>query len=629
MAILEFWADMAKAVDGSGSELDPFRATQIVDGEITVGSFDDLILNIKNRGTITVDWDVIRNALLTSVVIRRWKNMPDPVIVIDSQRIELGGGSATFEKIEFEGIGTAPAIYVHEGLNSTLHRFKNVKYRQLPSSTATPAFVAIPNLPGEGGGFTGNMVVQTSSVYSPNDAITLLDTASSQTHEVLIADSVFDANGAGSNVFTSTIGGEIFYLFTTTRGTIGAFSVNDRGNNKVVTVSEFVDPDNGDLNLNDGSVSKRTGNTTLKQDFNAAARSKPNDRGALIYTNILEKTPYFFDMTLSGSGAVGNEDDPFTPVDVSTRVATAADGDVIYFGRGEGTIISDLRHILEGARICVSQWPDQDRLVMIANPTSLVIQDPIDVTFEQVRLISRASIAVKLQNDKQIRFNNCLLENEQIQGHDVIWILQNRDGKVVFDSCSAKMRTTTRIKRLVNNTGDGEVIYQNGAVEQRINDIFEGEVCVINSGIIGVLGGYCLDLRGNIFTNETQYKDADQGDFALIDNSVWRDVGKTDLIDDYNSSLRPLGTGIDMGAIESPVALERPVKVNTTNKCYRLSVDASQGFDFTEIFGEGWVFPESRIGIMEVYTDKDHAVSLVFDARTRKTFLMANRTGPP
>ena len=70
------------------------------------------------------------------------------------------------------------------------------------------------------------------------------------------------------------------------------------------------------------------------------------------------------------------------------------------------------------------------------------------------------------------------------------------------------------------------------------------------------------------------------------------------------------------------------LKVANTNKSYRFAMKPEQGRLWSELGGPGMIFPESRIGTFQIYTDKDQPILLITDARTGVTYTFATRTGP-
>jgi len=75
-------------------------------------------------------------------------------------------------------------------------------------------------------------------------------------------------------------------------------------------------------------------------------------------------------------------------------------------------------------------------------------------------------------------------------------------------------------------------------------------------------------------------------------------------------------------------ALPGGLRVANTNRCFRLAVKPEQGISFSELGGPGWIFPESRVGTLNVFTDTDQALVLVMDANNGRTYLLATRDGP-
>ena len=68
--------------------------------------------------------------------------------------------------------------------------------------------------------------------------------------------------------------------------------------------------------------------------------------------------------------------------------------------------------------------------------------------------------------------------------------------------------------------------------------------------------------------------------------------------------------------------------VARTNKCYRYALTPDQGKNWSEFYGEGWVFPEAQVNGVKIFSDKDQPFHIALDASTGLFYRFATRNGP-
>lgn len=179
--------------------------------------------------------------------------------------------------------------------------------------------------------------------------------------------------------------------------------------------------------------------------------------------------------------------------------------------------------------------------------------------------------------------------------------------------------------------------------ENRVDPITGPYVSTFRPGVFIVVGKL-LDFRGDPLYGraplEVRFTDLSSpvvsnwlwdfgdGTFSLLQNPLH--VYKKPGIYDVLLQVQIGANWYPVLKLEYVVVWPGGLKVANTNKCfsYGMPNQPQQGIAWREFGGPGWVFPESRVGIFQVFSDVNQRFQLITDARTGKTYRFATRQGP-
>ena len=99
---------------------------------------------------------------------------------------------------------------------------------------------------------------------------------------------------------------------------------------------------------------------------------------------------------------------------------------------------------------------------------------------------------------------------------------------------------------------------------------------------------------------------------------------------EYPTTPPPEGTPITIADLNNPLTYSYGGKliVAKTNKCYRYAVESDQGKNWSEFYGDGWIYPEANVNCVKIFTDMDQPLHIGLDALTGLFYRFATRNGP-
>jgi hypothetical protein len=68
---------------------------------------------------------------------------------------------------------------------------------------------------------------------------------------------------------------------------------------------------------------------------------------------------------------------------------------------------------------------------------------------------------------------------------------------------------------------------------------------------------------------------------------------------------------------------------SNTDLCLRFTIKAEQGRLWSELYGDDWIYPQARVGTFFVFSTENQRISLVYDSRKGRPYMLSTKDGPP